>query len=89
MSTVDSRTADIVTDLLRVELDKLRSARNRPYFGNVNYASGAEGNVRTIYIGEFNVDNRDPRYVIVSRNAPIAKLYYVPTSNFYDSPAGP
>ena len=88
VTAVDSRSADVVTDLLGVEMGKLRSARNRPYFGRIDYSTGAEGDIRGIYIGDIKVYHEDPRYFIASRNAPIARLYYRPTDGFYETPAG-
>ncbi len=87
ISAVDSRSADRATDIRNLGLGELRSARNRPYFGRVDYSTGTGGDVKTIYIGEFNVQHEDPRYFIASRNAPIARLYYRPADGFYDPPA--
>ena len=84
VTAVDSRSADVVTDLLDVKMGKLRSARKRPYFGRVDYSTDAEGDIRGIYIGDINIHHEDPRYFIASRNAPIARLYYRPTDGFYE-----
>ena len=78
-----AKAADILQELRNVAVDKLRSARNRPYFGRVDYAEGDRG-VETIYIGDIHVSNQDPRYIIASRNAPIARLYYIPVDGFYE-----
>ena len=72
----------MVKDLLDVNLQEIRSTRDRPYFGRIDYSLGADGDVRTIYLGDFNVSHDDPRYLIVSRNAPIARLYYRPVDGF-------
>lgn len=76
--------ADMVKDLLDINLDELRSTRNRPYFGRIDYSLGANGDVKTIYIGDYNVSHDDPRYFIASRNAPIASLYYRPVDGFFE-----
>ena len=83
-----AKAADILQELRNIDLQKLQSARNRPYFGRIDYAEGDRG-VETIYIGEFNVQNDDPRYFIASRNAPIAELYYRPAEGRYEAPNGP
>ena len=71
----DVKAANIVQQLIDTGLEKPRSVRNRPYFGRVDYA-GSDGDVKSIYIGDVNIDRKDSRYFIASRNAPIAKLYY-------------
>ena len=83
----DVKAANIVQHLIDTGLEKTQSVRNRPYFGRVDYA-GSDGDVKSIYIGDVNIDHKDPRYFIASRNAPIAKLYYRPTDGSYDAPAG-
>ena len=88
VSAGDSKAADIVKRLLDAKLEDIREVRNRPYFGRIDYSTGTIGNVKSIYIGNVNLYNEDPRYFIVSRNAPIAKLYYRPTDGFYEAPAG-
>ena len=75
--------ADMVKDLLDVNLQEIRSTRDRPYFGRIDYSLGADEDVRTIYLGDFNVSHDDPRYLIASRNAPIARLYYRPVDGFF------
>ena len=80
------KAADIVKALLDTELANVREIRDEPYFGRIDYSSGADGDVSTIYIGEINVHNEDPRYLIVSRNAPIASLYYRPADGYYEVP---
>ena len=81
------QAADIVKGLLDVGLEKVRAVRDRSYFGRIDYSSGADGGVTSIYIGDINVQHDDPRYIIVSRSAPIAGLYYRPTDGFYEIPA--
>ena len=84
----DVKAANIVKALLDKSLDEMRSVRDRPYFGRVDYAESS-GDVRAIYIGEINIDHQDPRYLIASRNAPIARLYYAPADGFYEVAASP
>ena len=84
----DVKATNIVKDLLDTGLDKMRSVRNRPYFGRVDYV-GSEGYVRSIYIGEVHIDHSDPRYFIASYNAPIARLYYRPAEGYYEVAADP
>ena len=84
----DRKAANVVNQLLTEGLEKVRSVRNMPYFGRIDYSAGAEGEVDTVYIGDVNIYHEDPRYFIASRNAPIAKLYYQPAAGFYDVPAG-
>ena len=80
----DTKASDIVKDLLDTDLEKLWSTRERPYFGRIDYVTRADGEAHSIYIGELHVNNDDPRYVIVSRNAPIASLYYRPADGSYE-----
>ncbi len=75
--------ADAVKALLDTELTKVRAMRDEPYFGRVDY-SDADGNISSIYIGEINIHNEDPRYLIVSRTSPIASLYYKPADGYYE-----
>ena len=84
----DRKAANVVNQLLTAGLENVRSVRNKPYFGRIDYSAGAEGEVDTVYIGDVNIYHEDPRYFIASRNAPIAKLYYQPAAGFYDVPAG-
>ena len=84
----DRKAANVVNQLLTEGLEKVRSVRNRPYFGRIDYSTGVEGEAATIYIGDVNIYHEDPRYLIASRNAPIAKLYYSPADGFYEPPAG-
>ena len=83
-----TKAARIAKDLQDKSLTELRSVRKRPYFGRIDYSTGVDGEIRSIYIGEFLVRHKDPRYHIVSRNAPIARLYYRPADGFYDAPKG-
>ena len=76
--------ANMVKDLLDEGLEEVRSIRKRPYFGRIDYSKDEDGDIRTIYIGDFNIYNDDPRYHIVSRNAPIASLYYRPIDGYYE-----
>ena len=80
----DGKATNKVQELIDAGLEKTRSVRNRPYFGRVDYA-GSDGEVQRIYIGDINIQHDDPQYLVVSRNAPIAKLYYVPTDGFYET----
>lgn len=79
-----TKAARIAKDLEDKSLAELRSVRNRPYFGRIDYSTGVDGEARSIYIGEFLVRHKDPRYHIVSRNAPIARLYYRPADGSYE-----
>ncbi len=80
------KAADIVKALLDTGLAQVRAIRDEPYFGRLDYSSDADGDVKSIYIGEVNVHHEDPRYLIVSRNAPIASLYYRPADGYYEVP---
>ncbi len=80
----DAKAADIVKGLLDVQLEKIERVRDRPYFGRIDYLVAPENEIRTLYIGELNVDHEDPRYFIASHNAPIARLYYRPVDGFYE-----
>ena len=80
----DRKATNKVQELIDAGLEKTRSVRNRPYFGRVDYA-GSDGEEQRIYIGDINMQHDDPQYLVVSRNAPIAKLYYVPTDGFYET----
>ncbi len=83
-----TKAAIIAKDLQDKSLAELHSVRNRPYFGRIDYSTGVDGEIHSIYIGEFLVRHKDPRYRIVSRNAPIARLYYRPADGSYDAPKG-
>ena len=80
------QAADIVKGLLDAGLEQVRAARDRPYFGRIDYSTGAAGDVTTIYLGDVNVRHEDPRYTIASRNAPVASLYYRPADGYYEIP---
>ena len=80
----DAKAADIVKELLDVHLEKIESVRDRPYFGRIDYSVAPEDEIRSLYIGDLNVDHEDPSYFIASRNAPIARLYYRPVDGFYE-----
>ena len=79
----DRVTAKGLKHLRSVQLQQLQSARSRPYFGRIDYAEGHRG-VETVYIGDLHVQNHDPRYLIASYNAPIARLYYRPTDGYFE-----
>ena len=81
------QAADIIKGMKDDDLGRLRGARNRPYFGRVDYAPDARGDDKTIYIGDVNVQHEDPKYFIASRHAPIARLYYVPEEGCYETAA--
>lgn len=83
-----TKAARIAKDLQDKSQAELRSVRNRPYFGRIDYSTGVDGEIHSIYIGEFLIRHKDPRYRIVSRNAPIARLYYRPADGSYDAPKG-
>ncbi len=84
----DRKAANVVNQLLETGLEKIRSVRNRPYFGRIDYSTGAEGEAASVYIGDVNIYHEDPRYLIASRNAPIARLYYSPADGYYEPPVG-
>ena len=84
VSAGDAKAADIVKELLDVQLVQIEGIRDRPYFGRIDYSTASENEIRTLYIGDLNVDHEDPRYFIASRNAPIARLYYRPVDGFYE-----
>ena len=79
-----TKAASLAKDLRDKSLAELHSVRNKPYVGRIDYSTGVDGESRSIYIGQFLVRHKDPRYHIVSRNAPIARLYYQPTGGFYE-----
>ena len=83
----DRKAANVVNQLLDANLEKVRSVRDRPYFGRVDYSTGTGEKTATLYIGDINIQHEDPRYFIASRNAPVAKLYYAPGDGFYEVPA--
>ncbi len=85
-SAGDVKAAKVIKDLLDKDLQEIQRARNRPYFGRVDYSTGTDKNVETIYIGEHHIDHDDPRYFIASHNAPIARLYYRPADGYYEVP---
>ena len=84
VQAADGKAANIVRDLLDARLQDIRSARNRPYFGRIDYSTEADGDAETVYIGDVHVRSHNPRHSIASRNAPIAGLYYRPADGFYD-----
>ena len=82
----DVKAADKLAELLSNRVNNLRSMRDRPYFGRIDYVEGS-GDARTIYIGDDSVAHKDPEFRISSRNSPIARLYYRPADGFYEAPA--
>ena len=84
----DNKAANIVNHLLETNLGEVRTIRDRPYFGRIDYSTGEEETDRSIYIGDVNFNHDDPRYFIVSRNAPVASLYYRPAAGSYEPPSG-
>ena len=82
------QAADIIKDMQDDDLTQAQRVRNRPYFGRIDYSTEEEGDVFTIYIGDVNLNNENPRYFIASRNAPIAELYYDPAGATYKEPSG-
>lgn len=89
VSAADSKTADIAKGIVEASDEELRTARNRPYFGRIDCFRHTSPESETFYIGDINVQNDDPRYRIVNRNAPFASLYYRPTDGYYEIPADP
>ncbi len=89
ISAGDVKAADKVKALTHVGLDELRLERNSPYFGRIDYSTGTDETVKSIYIGNINVSNFDePQYFIANHNAPIAALYYNPAAGSFKSPKG-
>ena len=82
------KAADAVKAMMDIGTEELWKHRSSPYFGRVDYSTDADEDAKTIYIGEYNVQNQDPRYQIVSRNAPVASLYYRPMDGYYTAPRG-
>ena len=82
------KAADKVKAMMDIGTEELWKHRSSPYFGRVDYSTDADEDAKTIYIGEYNVQNEDPRYQIVSRNAPVASLYYRPMDGYYKAPRG-
>ena len=84
----DVRSADVVASHARGALEKIKSARNNPFFGRLDYSEDGSENVRTVYIGRHLVNIEDvPNGLVINYNAPIAELYYNP-SGFYEAPRG-
>ena len=83
----DVKAADKLAEFLSNRVKRLRSLRDSPYFGRIDY-SGDDGVTNTIYIGDSGVVHEDPEFRIISRNSPIASLYYRPSDTFYEAPAG-
>ena len=44
----DAKAADIVKELLDTSNEKKHGVRNRPYFGRIDYLTGADGEIKTI-----------------------------------------
>ena len=84
----DRKAANALNRQQKEGLEKFRTARERPYFGRIDYSVGPEGDAASLYIGDAHLDHDDPRCQIMSWKAPIAKLYYQPASGYYDAPSG-
>ena len=86
----DARSADVALAAKKASLSQVEAARSSPFFGRVDYSASEEGEtVRTIYIGRHHMNLRDiPDGFIVNHNAPVAALYYNPTSGGYVVKAG-
>ena len=82
----DRKAANALNRQQEAGLEKLRTARHNPYFGRIDYSTGAGADTDCVYIGDAHLDHEDPRCQIMSWQAPIAKLYYQPTAGFYDVP---
>lgn len=80
----DRKSADIVKGLRDTETGQLRNIRNRPYFGRVDYLPSGDDGRQTFYVGDVNVLHDNPTFRVISRNAPAARLYYVPTEGSYE-----
>ena len=84
----DRKSADIVKGLQDTRIDRVKAVRNRPYFGRIDYLPAGSDGAKTFYVGDVNVLHNNPAFHIVSRNAPIASLYYRPSDGSYKAPAG-
>ena len=85
----DTPAADAATVEQKKMLEQVKAARDRPFFGRIDYSEGQNGEVRTIYIGRSGLQIEDvPNGLIVNWAAPIADLFYRPTRDFYDAPRG-
>ena len=84
----DRKSADRVKALLDTRIDRVKAVRSRPYFGRIDYWHAGRDRPNTIYVGDVNVLHDNPAFRIVSRNAPIASLYYRPSDGHYKAPAG-
>lgn len=71
----DTRTADIVQEMLIKELANLESALPNPYYGRIDYQQldPKAANSKTIYIGENRISDTD----VISWTAPVARLWYL------------
>ena len=84
----DVRSADAMVSHDQNMLGKLKSARNNPFFGRLDYSEEGIENVRTVYIGRHLVNIRDvPDGLVIKYDAPVAELYYNPSGS-YETPRG-
>ena len=87
-SAADVRAADAMVTKDREMLEKLRSARNTPFFGRMDYSEEGSDDLRTVYIGRHLVNIKDvPNGLVIKYDTPVAELYYNP-SGFYETPRG-
>ncbi|MYC06203.1 MAG: hypothetical protein F4X57_03350 [Chloroflexi bacterium] len=84
----DVRSADAVTSHAKEMLTRLKSARNNPFFGRLDYSDEGREDVRTVYIGRHLVDIKDvPDGLVIKWDVPVADLFYNP-SGIYKTPLG-
>lgn len=85
----DVRSADAVAANKKKELERVKMARNQPFFGRLDYSEGQDSKVRTIYLGKTGLRIEDvPNGFIINWENPIAVIYYNPAQSSYDTPHG-
>lgn len=85
----DVRSADAVAANKKETLERVKMARNKPFFGRLDYSDGQDGEVRTIYLGKTGLRIEDvPDGQIINWENPIAVIYYNPAQDSYDTPHG-
>ncbi len=82
------QAADILKGRHETNQRRAQAVRDRPYFGRIDLTTSSEAGELTVYIGDENLNNENPRYLIASRSAPIAALYFNPASGSYQEPSG-
>lgn len=73
----DDYVKQIVNDKKAKELRYLETARDKPYFGRVDFRQAEDGEKETVYIGKRGiVDSTNLEAVVIDWRAPIASLFY-------------